>query len=359
MGDRVTGTGGRVAPEQVAGSPERVAGSPEWVAGSPEQVAGSRRNRRPGHAGTGGRVTPEYAQNENSLFEHDVQRRMRIAAKDPEAKAKLDQEAAAYRKTFQIESGRLQEEISRLSAAQKDYQHKLNMLMQQAEAAERDLVAAESPTIQQAEADMRALLDSVGNLERDIEKDNQIVQQLREVTKADFESKQKEFDESATFHRIQARNMLYVIGLITVLSVGTIVFLFIVFPTFWKSEGDGIERAISIGLGRIAVLFFFAWALKYVADLHRSHAEQSVIYRDRKAALGVAQNMLNASPDLQHQQELLRTLAIGYLDFQHNAFRSRGAVSAGDSDIKHLKDVVDTVRPLVDSLKDIVGKPKS
>jgi short-subunit dehydrogenase len=31
------------------------------VAGSPERAAGLRRNGRPGHAGTGGRVTPEYA----------------------------------------------------------------------------------------------------------------------------------------------------------------------------------------------------------------------------------------------------------------------------------------------------------
>ena len=37
------------------------------------------------------------------------------------------------------------------------------------------------------------------------------------------------------------------------------------------------------------------------------HAEQSVIYRDRLAALGIAGNLLNATPELAQRREMLKS----------------------------------------------------
>ena len=49
------------------------------------------------------------------------------------------------------------------------------------------------------------------------------------------------------------------------------------------------------------------------AVLHRSHSEQAVMYHDKKAALGVINNLVRAATDLPQKHDLLQSIARGYL----------------------------------------------
>lgn len=63
-----------------------------------------------------------------------------------------------------------------------------------------------------------------------------------------------------------------------------------------------IEQIIVLATGRLAILLVLGWTVKYLAALHRTHSEQAVIYRDRRAALGVAELILNATPGLEQKR---------------------------------------------------------
>jgi hypothetical protein len=130
---------------------------------------------------------------------------------------------------------------------------------------------------------------------------------------------------------------------------------------------DLIEKLVLLATGRLAILFLAAWAFKYSGDLHRAHAEQSVIYGDRLAALGVAQNMLNATDSIEQKREVLKLLAEGYLNFEQSAFRIRRKAAAQetadkdvsvDRQIKHVRDAVEAVKPLFEAVGKVADKVK-
>lgn len=81
-----------------------------------------------------------------------------------------------------------------------------------------------------------------------------------------------------------------------------------------------IEQLVPIATGRLALLILAGFALKYLWKLHTVHAEQSVIYRDRLAALGIAESLLKATPELEQRREMLKSLTSVYLDFDESAF---------------------------------------
>jgi hypothetical protein len=105
-------------------------------------------------------------------------------------------------------------------------------------------------------------------------------------------------------------------------------------------------------------------ALKYLADLHRAHSEQAIIYCDRKAALGIAEVLLKATPELEQKRALLKTLADVYLKFEDSAFlarRPRADDSELDVDkqIKRVKDGVEALKPILDTISKAADKGKS
>ncbi|WP_147468418.1 hypothetical protein [Corallococcus interemptor] len=211
---------------------------------------------------------------------------------------------------------------------------------------------------------MYAYLDETSALLRGLD----ATEKVREIAKADFATKSASFQEAASFHRRQATGMLVSMAIIISAIALGIYKLFIQWPALPTPSSTGSHAQIPVDqiallvTGRIAFLFLAGWALKYVADLHRSHAEQAVIYRDRNAALGIAEAMLAASPGDEQQRELLKMLADGYLNFEQSAFRRHHKLEtkepAIDVQIKRLKDAVDAVRPLLDPVVKAAEKAK-
>ncbi|REG32228.1 hypothetical protein ATI61_105556 [Archangium gephyra] len=234
-------------------------------------------------------------------------------------------------------------------------------------------------------------------------KELEVTKRLRDALKADFESKSHAFLEAEKFHRVEARAMLYVMGGIVALCVVIAIYFLIVAdyrirnsvshdtqatqangtatsapilnaasapptaqpPVPTKTPLDtNIHTLEEIALlfgGRIALLALVAWALRYVGNLHRAHSEQSVIYQDRRAALGIIQSMINSATESDQRREMLKLLAERYLDFEQSAFRTRPHSPANkgdilDREIKHVKDAVDAVKPLFDSVGKIAEK---
>lgn len=283
---------------------------------------------------------------------------------EPEMLLKIEQRASERDNQLIQRQSELNNQLDMLGRERQMLDAQAKELHVQADRERQMLWGRPAPSVDEIERELSEHLDRVGALEKDIEREAKIGEELRQVTKADFESKSKDFEAAETFHRSQARRLFWAILGVASVSIGVIYYLFILNQVPAASvPGEAtivaVERMVFFGVGRVALLFFFAWAIRYLADLHRSHSEQSVIYRDRKAALGVAQNILNASPRLVQKQELLRTLAVGYLDFEQNAFRAgrkTPGTGVGDEELKMIEGIVNAIRPLVDSLKDIAKK---
>lgn len=211
------------------------------------------------------------------------------------------------------------------------------------------------------------LSDEISKLDREISSG----EELQRTVLIDFESKSEDFATAATFHRSEARRLYWGIAILLIITVGTIYLAFLsanefrfpkdLPPVLSTSSAAVVAVLLLPGAGKIALLFFLGWALKHLGELHKSHSEQAIIYLDRRAALGVAKNLLANAPDLQQKQELLRNLSAGYLNFEQNAFRSRAFGSQDDSsreELKKLKDLIDGVRGIFDSVKGIFEKAK-
>ena len=95
------------------------------------------------------------------------------------------------------------------------------------------------------------------------------------------------------------------------------------------------------------ILVLSAWVVRWAGRLYQVHREQAVIYRDRRAALGVIQVLLDATPDFEQRRVLLDRLHAGYLDFDQSAFRqaSKHYVSDDMVDAKQLTKLAKALRP--------------
>lgn len=206
--------------------------------------------------------------------------------------------------------------------------------------------------------DVAKFVSNVGGFE--IEQHRGIA--IDEGVKNDFAEKSIEFKEASEHHRRQANYMLVVMG--GVVGVGAIVIYWLFGDVRMECVGPYsgrietlaiIERLVLAGVGRIAVLALIAWSLAYTGSLHRSHSEQAVMYHDKKAALGVINNLVRAATDLPQKHDLLQSIARGYLGFDQNAFRishnsHRDRRSRGPSAAGQIKELADAASPLVDVL---------
>jgi hypothetical protein len=228
-----------------------------------------------------------------------------------------------------------------------------------------ELFDAPSEDLAKAIEQFDPILDDASTLERELSVEAK--ERLKEAVRTDFASKEKLFKNGERHHKRQALYMLGAMFAAIALSMLLIAALFFfVRPDAGATPGATgsaavVEHAILIGAGRIAIIIFAAWAVKYTADLHRSHAEQSVIYRDRRAALGVAEVMLTATPELEQKRDVLKMLSEGYLNFEQSAFRTRRGRKdspAEDSELQRIKSLAEALKPLVESLKPLLDSAK-
>lgn len=212
----------------------------------------------------------------------------------------------------------------------------------------------------------RELLDDVAEYERQVQ--STAGQFVAATVEADFTSKKEAFTEAATYHQKQAWLMLMLLGGLAAVTSVAIYCLFLsssTVPVITKGSSmpTVLESVLVVGVGRIATLALLGLAFRYVALLHRANSEQLVIYRDRMAALGVAESIVQIFP-LEKKFDLLKVLADGYLTFEHNAFRQRARGHAkarretNDEAIKQLKDTVDAMKPAFEVVKSIADRVK-
>jgi hypothetical protein len=289
---------------------------------------------------------------------------MRIAQADGDAKrhAALQGERTATEKKHAAERDSLTAQVSN---AAKEYQ----------EASRAWGQTGASDALIELDVEASKLLDEVGEFERQI-KLQAAIEQRAEV---DFAKKAKDFNDASKHHEKRAIVMLLIMGLLT--GCGAL-FIYDVFfdpqltlpvlgyssesPTGQPPTGQSptgqmlLSQLAFLSVGRLAVLFFFAWALKYTGSLHTSHSAQAIIYRDRAAALGIADNLMKSAPDLEKRQDLLQTLARGYLDFEQNAFNQAGKHRGPDTKANlEISEAIAALKPLLDALRPfIVNRPK-
>lgn len=276
---------------------------------------------------------------------------------------------------FTSRHGPLSAEISKLEPIIARLQHERNALGKRFDVVAEKIRAMDCPeALAKVVDDAKVLVDRAGRLEQEIASTAGAI--LIQEAQSSFDNDAKSFETAEAFHRSQARRLFWTMiavgGGICVLIYG----LFIARPPMAPAPTPGIsqsvvviEHVVLVATGRVALLVMFGFALKYLAALHRTHAEQSVIYRDRLAALGIAANLLKATPELNQRRELLKSLANVYLDFDESAFarhrRERAASEERedvDHQIKRLKMMTEAVAPILEpvgrAIDKVRGTPK-
>lgn len=207
-----------------------------------------------------------------------------------------------------------------------------------------------------ADNEMSAVLERAGVLEREISVG--ATAQLQQDAKNRIGEKTSDFSEAEDHHRRQASRAFWTMSGAIALSAGIIYFMFVHSNQVELPETASIVSVVAsllhMAIGRIAVLFFLAWIVRYLSILHRVHTAQAVVYRDRKAALGVAGVLLDATPELEQKREMLRALTTAYLSFDRHTFlgtspspESRPADRTLEEQLDQLRQVVKTVEPLL------------
>lgn len=227
----------------------------------------------------------------------------------------------------------------------------------------------------EADADMARVLDRAGLLEKQIDTGANL--ELVSEARAAFRDKTGDFSDAENYHRRQAHFMLGAMSAVLLVAATAIYYLFIV-PSLLVVTGDAtgtkpleatvstlfeVEKIAVLATGRVAILFFLAWTVKYVAGLHRSHSEQAIVYRDRRAALGVAELLLNATPELDQKRNMLQTLTEAYLTIDQSrraaSTDSSETSSAGDArkeSIIQLKELLQTFEPILDVVRKVSSR---
>jgi hypothetical protein len=272
-----------------------------------------------------------------------------------------------------------QSAIQRANAAVQAANQRQNVASQEHQGANGLLVDQEAPDkLVRLVALAASLVDRAGELEKEI----RAGEQLTVGVKADFSLKRESFEQAEKQHREQARNVFWAMAVAGIVLTFGIYLLFAdpLRSTEAKSstttqEASGpaasepprstiqiVERISLVATGRIALIVLAGYALKFLADLHRAHAEQSVVYRDRLAALGIAESLLNATPELAERRALLTALANVYLKFDESAFRRQERETvreerlAFDRQLGRLKKTVEAVRPLLEPAAKVAEK---
>lgn len=273
-------------------------------------------------------------------------------------KTELDKQWQATAQEFQSSSAELNRQVA-------EYQAKLNDLNAQQQKEQVRFneemapirIGQASDAMIEIEQEMQSLLDRAGALEKEIASGASV--ELVQNAKAEFQSKTADFSSAEVHHKSQARKLFWAMMGVIVLATVAVYVLFI----YLAADPGNVERIVALATGRIAILVFLGLALKYLADLHRAHSEQAIIYCDRKAALTVAEVLLRATPELEQKRAVLKTLADIYLNFEDSAFvarrpKLRDAEEDVDVQIKRMKDVIEGMKPVLDAIGKVAEKIK-
>lgn len=274
---------------------------------------------------------------------------------------KLAEAQAALKEVQAKKSGKSGAELTSINVAMQKLQEDISALNQTVSTSRAALVDAER-TVMDSEADdaviglferAKHLLTDSGKLEEEV----QLEAAVDARAASDFAEKTEHFKNAEGFHNTQANRMFWAMLALLVLAAITIYLTFIMPPASAPHGNEPraaiIERAIQTGVGKVSILLFLAWGLRYFGSLHKSHAEQSILYRDRNAALGVAASLLESSPSLHDRQELLKSLTRGYLDFDQNAFRIvKQKPKHTDVSLDQVREAVDIIHPILNTRRE-------
>jgi hypothetical protein len=323
----------------------------------------------------------------------DIQRRINasqqlLQARKQEHRARVQeasakgQDAAGLNASWTTESTEIQRNSAELQRQQVELQTDIAQLQAQVQREQAQLTDATArarlanapDAMVSAHLEMQSILDRAGLLEKEIAEGANVA--LGQAT-AQFRENTGDFSEAESHHRSQARLMFVAVFVLLAVSAVAVHWLFLSVSTPAEVGGPqvvgaepnvastsllkqsqtilNIERIMIMATGRLAILLFLAWAVKYLADLHRAHSEQAIIYRDRRAALGVAELLLNATPELQQKREILKTLTEVYLDLERTAFVRKpqhevASPESFDSQVKRMKEAVGVVEPILDAV---------
>lgn len=242
---------------------------------------------------------------------------------------------------------------------QSNQQQQQQRIEQQYAQKEQQYLDSDNPALADTERELLDIIQQVGDLETQMRSGDAI----KRIVETDFESKITQFQEAAVFHRREANKMLWLMALTLVITVGLIC-MSVIFIRYLPVNGEiqNIEKYILLAIGKFAPFLFGGWALSVLARHYRSNSEQAVIYRDRIAALPIAQSLLNSTVDLEQRKEFIKTLAECYLNFRQNAFRLTGTASKPvkfssiAKSSKEVKEVIDSTKNLVDSVNGVTSK---
>lgn len=259
----------------------------------------------------------------------------------------------ARQANMEKELAQVQERISRLSVEQAE----LVRLAEEASAVanagiERWRSGPASNTLLGVERHAQELLAEATAFEREV--DAEAEASLTRNIADKFSADTKDFSEAEKSHKEHAKNTFRLMAVLLVVATRAVFELFIRARAQVPPVGaTHLEQVLLLVTGRIAILFFLGLALRYLATLHRAHSEQAVLYRDRKAALGVAEVILNATPKPEQRLDTLKALALVHFRVGRSAFsmeRDRHS-SSFNAHMRQLKRMVEALKPVLDAVE--------
>lgn len=258
------------------------------------------------------------------------------------------------------------ENVNRLQASKiavkQHYEDNISMART---AISQEVFGVEEPRLREHEAPALLLLDDVSRFANDLNN------KLTETATAKFRDNSELFKQANQEHRNSAAKVMFLLIVVIISAIILLVYFsfFFRFSLFDKQDCSLKDPLIFATIlsttgGKIALILLVYWSIKFLSALYKTHIKQSVVYYDRDTALGIAEVLLNFTPNIEQKQELIKRLADGYLDFRQSAFfdkadaQADGPTSPLTEAKEAVKELVEVVRPVQDLLKDAVKPSK-
>lgn len=79
-------------------------------------------------------------------------------------------------------------------------------------------------------------------------------------------------------------------------------------------------RLIFVGLGKLSLVAFCIWGIRYLMTIHFAHAAQAITYRDRRMAMAVAQATFKLNETAEGKRNVLSRVVDSCFDLSKNSF---------------------------------------
>ncbi|MFA9214255.1 MAG: hypothetical protein ACEQSR_10480 [Candidatus Methylacidiphilales bacterium] len=179
------------------------------------------------------------------------------------------------------------------------------------------------------ELEIIELFDKISDLYREATTQNIVSNRVSSLTKNDS----SEFKASLQYHKKQSLMFLWVLGLLTLISILVVFCIFTfdnnkLFPknfTDLIKDDDSYKTLIILLLiqlgGKITIIFGLGWLIKFVGTLHSKHSQQAIIYQDRIAGLSTAELIITSSRT-SIRDLVLKQMSETYLSDKENSFKT-------------------------------------